>query len=195
MRRLAYFLHRLRRLADPPHRIARGVFAGIFVSFSPFIGFHVPLAAAIAWLLRGNMLAAVLATVIGNPLTFPIIGWAALEVGYAILGNDLRIDGAGALKAIAFAIGQLRSNIAAAFGGGEARWEGLAAVARKVVMPYAVGGAVVGTAAGAIGYALLLPVARRQQSRRAARRTPRDERGESAARRPASRRAARRRDG
>ena len=28
-----YVKHRLRRLPDPPHRIARGIFAGIFVTF------------------------------------------------------------------------------------------------------------------------------------------------------------------
>ncbi len=41
-----YIKHRVRRLPDPPHRIARGIFAGIFVTFSPFFGMHFFAAAA-----------------------------------------------------------------------------------------------------------------------------------------------------
>jgi hypothetical protein len=35
-----YVAHRLRRLPDPAHRISRGIFAGVFVSFTPFYGLH-----------------------------------------------------------------------------------------------------------------------------------------------------------
>ena len=45
-----YVLHRLRRLPDKPHRVARGWAAGIFVSFTPFFGFHLMGAALIAWI-------------------------------------------------------------------------------------------------------------------------------------------------
>mgnify|MGYP003905738571 FL=1 len=34
-----YVIHRMSRLPDEPHRIARGVFAGVFVSFTPLFGF------------------------------------------------------------------------------------------------------------------------------------------------------------
>ncbi|MEM8555187.1 MAG: DUF2062 domain-containing protein, partial [Pseudomonadota bacterium] len=49
-----YVYHRLRRLPDPPHRIARGIAAGIFVTCSPFFGVHIFLAAILAWFVRGN---------------------------------------------------------------------------------------------------------------------------------------------
>ena len=39
-RAVSYVIHRLRRLPDPPHKIARGVAAGVFVCFTPFFGFH-----------------------------------------------------------------------------------------------------------------------------------------------------------
>ncbi|MCX8509052.1 MAG: DUF2062 domain-containing protein, partial [Rhodobacteraceae bacterium] len=68
-----YVIHRLRRLPDPPHRIARGIFAGVFISFTPFFGFHFFGAIAIAMVLRGNVLAALLATFFGNPVTTPLI--------------------------------------------------------------------------------------------------------------------------
>ena len=35
-----YVRHRLHRLPDPPERIARGIFAGVFTTFTPFYGFH-----------------------------------------------------------------------------------------------------------------------------------------------------------
>ncbi|HKK86405.1 MAG TPA: DUF2062 domain-containing protein, partial [Roseovarius sp.] len=63
-----YVKHRLRRLPDPPHRIARGIFAGIFVTFSPFFGLHFFLAASLAWVMRGNIVASLLSTFVGNPL-------------------------------------------------------------------------------------------------------------------------------
>ena len=47
-RAISYVLHRLRRLPDPPHRIARGVAAGVFVCYTPFFGLHFFLAAFLA---------------------------------------------------------------------------------------------------------------------------------------------------
>ena len=40
-----YINKRMRRLPDSPHRIALGFACGVFVSFSPFFGFHFFLAA------------------------------------------------------------------------------------------------------------------------------------------------------
>ncbi|HAG26094.1 MAG TPA: DUF2062 domain-containing protein, partial [Rhodobacter sp.] len=77
-----YVLHRMRRLPDNPHRIARGIFAGTFISFTPLFGLHIFGAALVAWLVRGNILAALLASLLGNPLTFPIIAIFALKFGH-----------------------------------------------------------------------------------------------------------------
>ena len=60
--------------------------SGVFVCFTPFFGLHFVLATAIAWAIRGNILAALLATFFGNPLTFPIIAEVSLEIGSRILG-------------------------------------------------------------------------------------------------------------
>ena len=72
-RAASYVGHRLRRLPDPPHRIARGIAAGVFVCFTPFFGLHFFMAAILAFLMQGNIVAALLATFFGNPLTFPFI--------------------------------------------------------------------------------------------------------------------------
>ena len=39
------------------------------------------------WVLRGNILASLLATFIGNPVTFPIIATVSVELGTWMLGH------------------------------------------------------------------------------------------------------------
>ena len=85
LRASSYVWHRLRRLPDDPARVARGIVAGVFISFTPFFGLHFLGAALIAWAIRGNIPAALIATFVGNPLTFPFIATASLEVGYLFL--------------------------------------------------------------------------------------------------------------
>ena len=57
-----YLVHRVRRLPDPAHKISRGIAAGVFACFTPFFGLHFVVATLIAILLRGNIMAALLAT-------------------------------------------------------------------------------------------------------------------------------------
>ncbi|WP_028033398.1 DUF2062 domain-containing protein [Chelativorans sp. J32] len=87
-RSAAYVVKRALRLSATPHAIAIGVAAGIFASFTPFMGFHVILAATAAWLLRGNVVASALGTFVGNPLTFPFIWGATLGLGRFILRGE-----------------------------------------------------------------------------------------------------------
>jgi uncharacterized protein len=78
---LRYYARRILRLKATPHAVAMGVGAGVFASFTPFLGFHFAIAAVLAWLLRGNLVASALATFVGNPVTFPLIWGATLELG------------------------------------------------------------------------------------------------------------------
>lgn len=80
-----YFAKRALRLSATPHAIAAGVAAGVFASFTPFVGFHFMIAAAIAWIIRGNLVASAIGTFVGNPLTFPLVWGATLEIGKLIL--------------------------------------------------------------------------------------------------------------
>lgn len=81
-----YIKHRVHRLPDTPEKIARGISVGLFVTFSPFFGLHFLIAAMIALVVRANMVAAVLATFVGNPLTFFAIGAVSLNLGRWMLG-------------------------------------------------------------------------------------------------------------
>lgn len=80
-----YIGKRVLRLTASPHVIALGFAAGAFASFTPLIGFHFLMSFAIAFLIRGNMVAAALGTAIGNPLTFPFIWASTFSVGQWIL--------------------------------------------------------------------------------------------------------------
>src|SRR5690606_29552406 len=83
-----YFAKRALRLRATSHAIAAGVAAGMCASFTPFIGLHILLAFVVAWPLRGNFVAAALGTALGNPLTFPFIWGATLQLGRFILGYE-----------------------------------------------------------------------------------------------------------
>lgn len=84
-RSMRYFAKRILRLHATPHAVAAGVAAGVFASFTPFVGFHFMIAAVIAYLIAGNVLASAFGTAIGNPLTFPFIWGATFETGRFVL--------------------------------------------------------------------------------------------------------------
>ncbi len=83
-----YVWHRLARLPGTPHSIAAGFASGVAISFTPFLGLHILMACAIVYLVRGNYLAAVIGTVVGNPWTFPLFFALTGTIGTAIIGGD-----------------------------------------------------------------------------------------------------------
>ena len=87
LRSTQYVTKRILRLTATPYAIAAGVAAGVFTSFTPFMGLHFLVAALFAWLIRGNLIASALGTFFGNPLTFPIIWAATFNTGALILGK------------------------------------------------------------------------------------------------------------
>ncbi len=162
-----YVKHRLRRLPDSPRRIARGVFAGVFVCFTPLFGLHFLAAAGLAFVLNGNILAALLATFFGNPITFPIIALMSLQIGHWLLGSTFEQGKEGALADKFIGAWQdLKGNVIAAFSDGPAHWEHLADFFREVFLPYLVGGIVPGLIAGLVAYYLSEPVIAAYQKRR-----------------------------
>ena len=88
-RSLRYMQKRVLRLRATPHAIAAGVAAGVFATFTPFLGFHFLLAFALAYCIAGNMAAAALGCLAGNPLTFPFIWASTYEVGRWVLRAEV----------------------------------------------------------------------------------------------------------
>ncbi len=89
-RSFQYFGKRILRLSATPHAIAAGVAAGVMASWTPFIGFHFIIGAALAFIFAGNVIASALGTAFGNPVTFPFIWTASYKMGQYILYDDYR---------------------------------------------------------------------------------------------------------
>jgi uncharacterized protein len=169
-RSLEYLGHRMRRLPDSPHRISLGFAAGVFASFTPFFGVHLLLAMALARLVRGNIVSSLIGTLVGNPLTFPLIAWISLGLGRAILGYGASgEDFARVSDAFANALGGLWSSLWALVGHGESQWGRLVPFFHYILWPYFLGGLLPGLAAAAASYLLLRPLVAAYQARRRAR--------------------------
>jgi uncharacterized protein (DUF2062 family) len=84
----SYFFKRVLRLRASPHAIAAGFAAGVFASFTPFLGLHFIISFIVAFLIGGNILAAAFGTAVGNPLTFPAIWISSYNVGNFVLGME-----------------------------------------------------------------------------------------------------------
>lgn len=157
--RAAYYMkHRVTRLPDEPHRIARGVFAGVFISFTPLFGFHFLGAATVALILRGNILAALMATFVGNPITFPLIAASSVELGNWMLGHGGAMPAMEIVSAFSEAGAELWANVTAMFTSEVAHWGRLKRFFLFVYIPYFVGGVGPGIVAGIIFYYLSLPL-------------------------------------
>ena len=166
-RAFLYVKHRIRRLPDTPERIARGIWAGVFTTFTPFYGMHFVVAFLIARLLRGNILAALSATFFGNPLTYVPIGVISLKTGHFLLGTTFDEERhTGFLGKFAHAAADLKDNIFALFTGREADWNGLTVFYHDIFYPYMIGGLIPGVVAGTIAYVVSVPLIRAYQQRR-----------------------------
>lgn len=82
-----YVLLKLDKIKAGPYAIAAGFACGAAISFTPFVGFHMLLAALTAFILRGSVIASALGTLVGNPWTFPIIWPAILFTGKFFLNS------------------------------------------------------------------------------------------------------------
>lgn len=163
-----YVMHRLRRLPDPAYKISRGIAAGVFTSFTPLFGLHFVIAAGLAWIMRGNMIAALLATFVGNPITFPFIAAISMEMGTWMLGvRGLPLP--MVLASFTDAASDLWGNFRAIFTHGDAHWAGLNHFWDLVFLPYLVGSILPGLVAGIASYFLAYPVILAYQKRRVAR--------------------------
>ncbi|MEY8830963.1 DUF2062 domain-containing protein [Sedimentitalea sp. XS_ASV28] len=162
-----YVKHRVRRLPDSPERIARGIWAGVFTTFTPFYTMHFLVAFLIARVVHGNILAALMATFFGNPLTYVPIGFVSLKTGHFILGTNFEEGAARSFGGKFFdAAHDLFHNFGAIFSGGEPDWRGLSVFYHEIFLPYLVGGIIPGVITATICYVLSVPVIRAYQKRR-----------------------------
>ncbi len=168
-RAATYVKHRVRRLPDTPEKICRGIWAGVFVTFTPFYGLHFIISAILAKLMRGNIVAALLATFFGNPLTYVPIGIVSLNTGHWLLGTRPR-EGfdQGVLAKFGGAGSDLWHNFTAMFTDRVAHWDRLVQFNDEVFFPYLVGGVLPGIVVATAIYYLTIPLVRAYQNRRKA---------------------------
>lgn len=183
-RAVRYTLHRLRRLPDGPHRIGRGVAAGVFVSFTPLFGLHLFGSMALAWVIGGNVFASVIGSLIGNPLTFPFIAALSLGLGRWLLGIEGHMGPAAILDSFAAAGGELLRNGKALVQGRESQWEQLEQFSREILLPYVVGGLLPGLAAALLFYFITVPLVRAHHAHRIERLARRTRAGQRPAQTP-----------
>lgn len=169
-RAFLYVKHRVRRLPDTPERIARGVGAGVFTTFTPFYGLHFVVAFLIARAIRGNILAALSGTFFGNPLTYVPIGIVSLKTGYFLLGTAFDENRHRSFFGkFADASRDLKDNVFALFTDAHPNWEGLRVFYHEIFFPYMIGGLIPGIVSGVVAYYLSVPLIRAYQHRRKAR--------------------------
>jgi len=82
-----YLRKKVLRLSASPHAIGAGVASGAAVSMFPLIGLHFLLGFVLAFVTRGNMIAAAIGTAWGNPLTFPLFFAASFQIGTWLTGG------------------------------------------------------------------------------------------------------------
>jgi uncharacterized protein (DUF2062 family) len=152
-----YRMLRLSRLRVCPHRLSLGFAAGAFASFTPLIGLHFILGMVLALVLRGNVLASAVGTVVGNPVTFPFIWLATYQVGSRILGaSPQAASGASATPA---------DTAAAA-----TAWYEVGPVFQEALWPMLVGAIPLGLLGAAASYALCYATLTRLRRQRPVRR-------------------------
>lgn len=166
-RAFEYVKHRVRRLPDTPEKISRGIWAGVFTTFTPFYGLHFVVAGVLAKVMRGNILAALMATFFGNPLTYVPIGVVSLGTGHWLQGTRPAGDIQTSLGAkFAGAGADLWHNLTAIFTPARADWQHLAVFYQEVFFPYLIGGIIPGVVAATISYYLSVPLITAYQNRR-----------------------------
>lgn len=83
-----FMVHRVLSLDDTPHRIALGVAIGLFVTWTPTIGFQMALTVALCFLFRANKFVGVPFVWISNPVTIVPVYYPNYWIGCKILGKQ-----------------------------------------------------------------------------------------------------------
>ncbi|EJF90629.1 DUF2062 domain-containing protein [Bartonella tamiae] len=141
-RSLRYMGKRILRIRATPHRVALGLAIGVLAGCSPLFGLHIIIALIFAWILRGNMAAAALGTLLSNPLTFFPIVAADYKLGHKMLSLFGHVDEIPLSE-----IKSMFDGVTLSQG-----WSLLMEAWDSVMKPMLLGGAILGLALGAVAY-------------------------------------------
>ena len=169
-RAIEYVGIRLKRIPDTPHKISLGMSCGIFASFTPLFGLHFLIAGLLSYLLRANVLASLIGTFFGNPITFPIITVFNLKLGEWILGSSEYSSGDGGKIFEGFLdfIFLIYKSFFTEGSIGENNVPRMNEFLNGVFVPYSLGGLILGIFIAVISYFLLRPLVATYQKKRSA---------------------------
>ena len=167
-RAIGYVGIRLKRIPDTPHKISLGMSCGIFASFTPLFGLHFLIAGLLSYVLRANVLASLIGTFIGNPITFPIITVFNLKLGEWILGSNEYSSGDGGKIFERFLdfIFLIYKSLFTEGSIGENSVPRMNEFLQGVFIPYSLGGLILGISVAIISYFLLRPLVSTYQKKR-----------------------------
>ena len=170
-RAIEYVGIRLKRIPDTPHKISLGMSCGIFASFTPLFGLHFLIAGLLSYLFRGNVLASLIGTFVGNPITFPIITVFNLKLGEWILGSSEYSSGDGGKIFEGFLdfIFLIYKSFFTEGSIGENSIPRMNEFLNGVFIPYSLGGLILGIFISIVSYLLLRPLVSTYQKKRNAR--------------------------
>ena len=169
-RAIEYVGIRLKRIPDTPHKISLGMSCGIFASFTPLFGLHFLIAGLLSYLLRANVLASLIGTFVGHPITFPIITVFNLKLGEWILGSSEYSSGDGGKIFEGFLdfIFLIYKSFFTEGSIGENSVPRINEFLNEVFIPYSLGGLILGIFIAVISYFLLRPLVATYQKKRSA---------------------------
>ena len=169
-RAIEYVTIRLKRIPDTPHKISLGMSCGIFASFTPLFGLHFLIAGLLSYLLRANVLASLIGTFVGNPITFPIITVFNLKLGEWILGSSEYSSGDGGKIFEGFLdfIFLIYKSFFTEGSIGENNVPRMNEFLNGVFIPYSLGGLILGIFIAVVSYFLLRPLVATYQKKRSA---------------------------
>ena len=169
-RAIEYVGIRLKRIPDTPHKISLGMSCGIFASFTPLFGLHFLIAGLLSYLLRANVLASLIGTFVGNPITFPIITVFNLKLGEWILGSSEYSSGDGGKIFEGFLdfIFLIYKSFFTEGSIGENNVPRINEFLNGVFIPYSLGGLILGIFIAGGSYFLLRPLVATYQKKRSA---------------------------
>ena len=169
-RAIEYVGIRLKRIPDTPHKISLGMSCGIFASFTPLFGLHFLIAGLLSYLMRANVLASLIGTFVGNPITFPIITVFNLKLGEWILGSSEYSSGDGGKIFEGFLdfIFLIYKSFFTEGSIGENDVPRINEFLNGVFVPYSLGGFILGIFIAVISYFLLRPLVATYQKKRSA---------------------------
>lgn len=161
-------VHRLRRLIawlhmldGSPEAIGRGTALGLFVAFTPTIGFQVALAALLAPLLRANVPVAIAMVWVTNPATMGPAFAFTYAIGRLFWGGPPQHE---ADREIAEAIDDVAEHEVLE---GWSRFYDFLGTGQDIVVPLVIGGVIVGAAVGLFAYVVTVRIVRAHRSSRA----------------------------